>query len=163
MSTAVWQVGSEDGFMACYRATLAPLYRYAAMLCGDDRSGAEDLVQDVYLAALGRARDGSLQELSIGWLVTAARHRHIDRIRSAQRERRRLELVASTPPHDEHLAVPERLAALPERERLALVLRYVDDLTIAQVARALGASTHAAESLVARATRRLRHQEAHGA
>ena len=51
------------------------------------------------------------------------------------------------------------LASLPERERTALVLRFVDDLGVSQVARKMGLSTHAAESLLARATRRLRNQE----
>ena len=44
-----------------------------------------------------------------------------------------------------------------------LVLRYVDDMTVAQAADELGISTHAAESLAARAMRRLRRQEARDA
>jgi RNA polymerase sigma factor (sigma-70 family) len=61
------------------------------------------------------------------------------------------------------LAVPSRLADLPERERAVLVLRYVDDLTVAQAAAELGISAQAAESLAARAVRRLRNQEARDA
>jgi RNA polymerase sigma-70 factor, ECF subfamily len=160
----VWEVGSEEGFMACYRATFAEVYRYTAMLCGGDRTAAEDVVQDVYLAALTRARDGAVTQLSAGYFITAARHRVLDRIRSQRREQRRLQLVAALPPTESApQAMPPRLAELPERERLALVMRYVDDMTIDQVAQALGVSTHAAESLVARARRRLRQQEARDA
>lgn len=159
MTAERWQVHTEDGFQACYRATFSEVYRYAAMLCGADRAAAEDLVQDVYLEALDRTRSGAITELSIGWLVTTARHRFIDHIRSSNRERRRLQLVASTPHADTSAQLPEQLAALPERERVAMVLRYVDDLSVAQIAMAMGATTHATESLIARATRRLRHRE----
>lgn len=158
MSTHTWDVSSQQGFMACYSATLPEVFRYAAMLCGSDRALAEDVVQDVYLATLSSARDGRVSELSIGYLVVAVRHRHLDRLRSASRESRRLRLVASSPEAIDQF-VPSLLASLPERERTALVLRYVDDLPVAQVAKELGVGTRAAESLLARATRRLRNQE----
>ena len=164
MIMQTWDVRSEEGFLAFYRATLGEVFRYAAMLCGRDRAAAEDLVQDVYLAALTKARQGALAELSAGYLIVATRHRHLDRLRSTQREKRRLELVASTPAADTaRQMLPSQLADLPERDRLALVLRYVDDMSVAQVGREIGISTHAAESLLVRATRRLRHQEARDA
>ncbi len=160
MAAQTWDVGTESGFMSCYRATFGEVYRYAAMLCGGRRSAAEDLVQDVYLAALDKARRGSLAEVSVGYLMLATRHRFLDRLRSERREERRLRVVASEPTDaPSSAAVPARLADLPERERAALVLRYVDDLTVAQTAAELGISPSAAESLLARATRRLRHQE----
>ncbi len=160
MAAQTWDVGTEPGFMSCYRATFGEVYRYAAMLCGGHRSAAEDLVQDVYLAALDKARRGTLPQVSIGYLMLATRHRFLDRLRSERREERRLQLVAADPTSEPPTSVvPARLADLPERERAALVLRYVDDLTVAQTATELGISPRAAESLLARATRRLRHQE----
>lgn len=161
MAAHEWDVTTEGGFLACYRATLPEVYRYTAMLCGHDCALAEDVVQDVYLTALGRARDGLLTTLTAGYLCVAARHRHLDRLRSAQREERRLQLVAGTGPDASvvRAVTPPQLAALPDRERTALVLRYVDDLSVAQVGRELSISTHAAESLLARATRRIRQQE----
>ena len=158
-----WDVRTEQGFMACYRATFQDVYRYAAMLCGSDRSAAEDLVHDVYVGTLAAAKRGAAAEVSVGYLTTAARHRFIDRVRSAQREDQRLRLVTPVPDADELAVVPARLADLPERERTMLVLRYVDDMTVAQAAEEMGISTHAAESLAARAMRRLRRQEARDA
>jgi RNA polymerase sigma-70 factor (ECF subfamily) len=159
MTRAAWNVASEEGFMACYRATFDEVYRYTAMLCGSDRPLAEDVVQDVYMTALDRARAGQLASCSIGYLVVAARHRFLDRVRAAAREDRRLRLVSSVPDEPVAVALPPQLSDLPDRERAALVLRYVDDLSVAQVGAELGISTHAAESLLARATKRLRHQE----
>jgi RNA polymerase sigma factor (sigma-70 family) len=158
-----WDVRTEQGFLACYRATFHDVYRYAAMLCGNDRSVAEDLVHDVYVGTLAAVKRGAVNEVSVGYLTTAARHRFIDRVRSAQREEQRLRLVTSAPETDEVAVVPARLADLPERERTMLVLRYVDDMTVAQAADEMGISTHAAESLAARAMRRLRRQEARDA
>ena len=157
-----WDVRTEQGYMACYRATFHEVYRYAAMLCGADRSAAEDLVHDVYLATLKAVRRGAVTELSVGYLTTAVRHRFLDRVRSAQREERRLRLVSSTPEPDT-VSMPPQLKDLPDRERAILVLRYVDDLTMADSAAALGISVDAAESLAARAIRRLRRQEARDA
>ena len=126
-------------------------------------AGAEDLVHDVYVGTLAAAKRGAAAEVSVGYLTTAARHRFIDRVRSAQREEQRLRLVTPVPDADELAVVPARLADLPERERTMLVLRYVDDMTVAQAAEEMGISTHAAESLAARAMRRLRRQEARDA
>ena len=157
-----WDVRTEQGFMACYRATFRDVYRYAAMLCGADRSAAEDLVHDVYVATLKAARRSTVTEVSTGYLTTAVRHRFLDRMRSSQREERRLRLVSSTP-EPEPATMPMQLSDLPDRERAVLVLRYVDDLTMAESAAALGISVDAAESLAARALRRLRRQEARNA
>lgn len=51
MSTQIWDVSSQQGFMACHRATLPEVFRYTAMICGSNRSSAQDVVQDAYLAA----------------------------------------------------------------------------------------------------------------
>ncbi len=163
MTARTWNVQSEDGFLACYHATVAEVYRYAALLCGADRTAAEDLVQEVYLAAMTSARAGTLTEVNVGWFVTATRHRFIDWHRASGREQRRLELVGGTSSDAQPALTPLQLSGLPERARIALVLRYVDDLTVADVAANLGVSVHAAESLLARALQRLRRKEAHGA
>jgi DNA-directed RNA polymerase specialized sigma24 family protein len=92
-----WEVGTEAGFIACYRATFPEVYAYAGMLCGSDRDAAEDLVHDVYLTALHRARDGDLTTANVGYFITSVRRRHIDRWRSNDRERQRLSLVHSQP------------------------------------------------------------------
>lgn len=160
-----WDVGTEGGFIACYRATFAEVYAYAGMLCGHDRDAAEDLVHDVYLTALHRARGGELTTATVGYFITSVRRRHIDRWRSSDRERQRLTLVHSRPsPDGEPTALPPAmLAALNERERAAVVLRYVDDLPVAEIAEQMGLGVRAAESLLSRAIRRLRREEARDA
>jgi RNA polymerase sigma-70 factor, ECF subfamily len=152
----------KEPFLAFYDDTFAEAYRYAARLCGKDRAAAEDLVQDAYLSVLRQVRADRTRELTIGYVITTMRHRFLDAVRHAEREERRLRLVA-TEPEPDLAAMPTLLSDLPERERTALVLRYVDDLPVPEVALGMGISVHAAESLLARARTRLRGREARDA
>ena len=52
--------------------------------------------------------------------------------------------------------VTDALGQLPADYRVALVLRYVDELSVPDVARELGRSVHATESLLVRARAALR-------
>lgn len=149
----------RDRFLAFYDATFEEAYRYAGRLCGTDRAAAEDLVQDAYMAVLQQLRADGERELQIGYVITTIRNRFLDRVRRDQREERRLRLVASGPGAPEPALMPSQLASLPERDRAALVLRYVDDLPVPDVAASLGVSVHAAESLLARARARLRGKD----
>jgi RNA polymerase sigma-70 factor (ECF subfamily) len=154
----------ETAFLSFYDATFDEAYRYSARLCGADRSGAEDLVQDAYLAVLRRFRLDGDRVLTIEYVVTAIRHRFLDRARSSEREERRLRLVHSADVVEPDAAsLPSQLASLPERDRTALVLRYVDDLPVPDVATAMGLTVHATESLLVRARARLRGKEARDA
>jgi len=156
-----WTVTDEASLVACYDQSVAHVYRYASRLTGNDRTRTDDVVQDVYLGLVRQARDGGVTSVGLGWLCTSARHRFLDRLRGEAREEQRLRLIVSPPddvPLDAPLDVPG-LADLPDRERVALVLRYLDDLPVPEVAEAMGLSVHATESLLARARRRMRNQE----
>lgn len=149
----------RDQFLAFYDQTFDEAYRYAGRLCGSDRNAAEDLVHDAYTSLLWQLRADPSRDLQIGYLITTIRNRFLDRARLAEREERHLRLVAASDLPAEPAVTPPQLADLPERERVALVLRYVDDLPVPDVAEALGISTHAAESLLARARARLRGKD----
>jgi RNA polymerase sigma-70 factor (ECF subfamily) len=152
-----WDVSAEPGLLACYDATFDGVYRYSARLAGD-RAAAEDVTQEVYVRLVRSVRAGHVAEIGVGWLITTARRIWLDRVRGADRERARLRLVASNPPPqadaiDGHA---DLLAGLSDRERTALVLRYVDDLPVQAVAELLGTTVRATESLLQRAKRRAR-------
>ena len=149
----------RDRFLAFYDATFEEAYRYAGRLCGTDRAAAEDLVQDAYMAVLQQLRADGERELQIGYVITTIRNRFLDRVRRDQREERRLRLVVGGAGEPEPALMPSQLASLSERDRAALVLRYVEDLPVPDVAASLGVSVHAAESLLARARARLRGKD----
>lgn len=161
-----WTVTDEAGLLACYDATFERVYRYAARLVGT-RAAAEDLVQETYVRLVRAARGGAVDRIGIGWLITTTRRLAIDRGRAAASERARLTLVAARPDHREVTPDDDAaalLAGLPARERAALVLRYVDGMSVPEVADLLGSSVRATESLLQRAKQRLRrHPPGEGA
>jgi RNA polymerase sigma factor (sigma-70 family) len=53
-------------------------------------------------------------------------------------------------------ALARALSRLPERQRLAVLLRFEEGLSVRDAAAALGVSEHACESLLARGTAALR-------
>jgi len=148
-------------FLSCYDATISAVHRYLMRACGGDRPLAEDLAQEVYAAALVRARNGDSTVLALPWLLTVARNKLVDHFRRVERERRKLVLLepiaAGEAPAGDHDCL-ERLKTLPPAQRAAVALRYVDDLSVDAVARALGKSRKATESLLSRARETLRRE-----
>src|SRR6266508_774946 len=104
-----------------------------------DGDAAVDVVQDGFALALARRRDfrgdGSLE----GWVWRIVLNVARDELRS-----RRRGVAAGVPPDEERDADVQEddlrrvLLALPERQRLAIFLRYYADLSYAQIAEALG-------------------------
>jgi RNA polymerase sigma factor (sigma-70 family) len=158
-----WDVSTREGFMHCYRATVGDVYGYAGLLTGPDRAAAEDIVHDVYTALLARAQRGDAGVIGFGYLRRSVRNRWIDRLRAEQREQRRLAAQPQGPLHvpavDAVDDMPVRLLAeLPARERVVMVLRYVDQMPVDRIAEALGTTQRAVESVISRALGRLRRE-----
>jgi RNA polymerase sigma-70 factor (ECF subfamily) len=150
-----------DDFLGCYDATVVAVHRYLFRACGGDRLLAEDLAQDVYTAALLRARDGDATVLALPWLLGVARNKLVDHFRRVDREHRKLALVEFDVPGstgDRDGPVMARLVSLPPLQRAAIALRYVDDLPVDDVARELNKSRKATESLLSRAREALRRE-----
>jgi RNA polymerase sigma-70 factor, ECF subfamily len=120
---------------------------------------AEDLTSEVFLAAVDAVRREPPTPVSGAWLIGVARHKLADHWRRQAREERRLGAVtdnapAFNDPWDVRLdAVRARdtLARLPAHHRGALILRYLDDLPVPDVAALLGRTVHSTEGLLARA------------
>ena len=144
-------------------AELANVFAFVLRRCGD-RALAEDLTSDVILRAVRETkRTGSV--VTPAWLTTVARNRLVDHWRSAAREERRLRLAWSDRDPDEWVddgtplepeVVREVMRGLRPDHQAVLSLRYLDDLSVPEVADALGRSVHATESLLARARRAFR-------
>ena len=123
---------------------------------GDD---AAEATQTTFVNALGALRAGVTPRLELPWLLAIARNvclKHWD----ARRRRRRLELavdpqdlaeLAPAPPQTDLLdGVGAALAALPELQRRAVVLRDWQGLSYKEVAAELGVTLAAAETLIFR-------------
>jgi RNA polymerase sigma-70 factor (ECF subfamily) len=146
------------GLLERYEEALPHVYGYLLARCGD-RSLAEDLTAEAFLAAVVALRRPQAPEPTVPWLIGVARHKLADHWRRREREERGLRLVDSGTEHcddpwDETIdAIRARtvLAALGPHHRAALTLRYVDGLPVAEVAECLGRTVHATEALLVRA------------
>jgi RNA polymerase sigma-70 factor (ECF subfamily) len=152
---------TDDQILDLYERSLVDVHRAASRLCGGNRAATEELVQDTYLALVRHCREHPGDEVGVGWLVTTCRNRFIDLHRANRRRARRETAASAASPSaasnsESGTSTLGQLGALPPLQRSAILLRYVDDLPVAEVARLLGKSVHATESLLARGRNALR-------
>jgi RNA polymerase sigma-70 factor (ECF subfamily) len=158
-ATAERAVMSPDDFRAFYRAHLPDVFGYLLRLCAGNRAEAEDLTQDVWFALAEELSRGHTERADVRWLICVARSRFIDHARREHLLRRKLVLLRRL---DEDLIeatsteVLDHLADLRPLHRAVLVLRYVDDLPVPDVAATIGRDVTATNSLLARARAELR-------
>jgi len=146
------------GLLELYDRALPVVYGYLVSRVGD-RPTAEELTSEVFLAAVDAVRRPFPPDIDTAWLVGVARHKLVDHWRRKERDERRLAAVAAEPTEDDDpwdarldvLHAREALTRLGPANRLALTLRYLDGLSIPEMARELGRSRHATEALVVRA------------
>jgi RNA polymerase sigma-70 factor (ECF subfamily) len=144
-----------DDIVSLFDRALPEVYHYLLHRCRQ-RSIAEDLTSEAFLAAVDAIRRGAVAAPTVGWLIGIARHKMLDHWRRVERESRHLELLAS----DESVELVEPiepgraldvLTQLNPSQRAALTLRHVDGLSVPDVASLLGRSVHATETLLVRA------------
>ena len=157
-------VSSPTGFARFYREHLPTVYGYLMRLTDGNRSLAEDLTQDTFVALTAELRRGKPECADVRWLVSVARHRFLDHVRREARGERKLRLVASAPVDAPSLHDPGRaevlagLQGLDPLHRVVLMMRYVDELGVPEIAEAIGRNTTATHSLLARAREQMRRQ-----
>jgi RNA polymerase sigma-70 factor (ECF subfamily) len=144
-------VGDERAFASLYD-------RYSSILFGllirilHSRAEAEDVLQEVFLQIWQQARSfDSARGRAFTWLVTLARSRAIDRLRSLDsrdRAARRSSEDAPSMTNDEEWAddaaerseraevVRDALAELPEEQRQVLLLAYLEGMSQSEIAAA---------------------------
>jgi RNA polymerase sigma factor (sigma-70 family) len=141
------------------------LRRHVAALVGV--TDADDVVQETLISALG-AYPGLPVDANVrAWLWTIARNKAIDG------HRRRGRRPQTTPWPDHDVPAPgadgqpgadgdeelwARVRALPDGQRLAVTLRFVDDLSYAQIGEHCGCSAAAARQRVYEGLQALRKE-----
>lgn len=139
------------------------VYRFCLARTGDN-TAADDAASEAFTAAARLFATGRGHEVTRPWLFVVAKNRMVDEWRSHERHQRRVRrLIEQRQTHggDQNplstSLVAERvltaLASLPERQRAALALRYLDEHSVSEVAGKLDVTYQAAESLLARARR----------
>jgi RNA polymerase sigma-70 factor (ECF subfamily) len=140
------------------------LYRYALSVLREERA-AEDAVQDAFeraFAALGRYSEKRLRAMRLRpWMYSIT----LNVARNRLRDRREVPLTteissagvaASDEGRESVMDVLAALGKLPERQRVAVTLRYLQDLPYAEISGVTGWPEGTAKTLVRRGVARLR-------
>lgn len=150
------------GIADLFRARHVDLVRLATLLVGDQPT-AEDVVQDVFTKVCARAEQVAGNGIALSYFRTAV----VNACRSVHRRRgvaRRFggsaeaQLWAEPAPSPEATVlltedrrrVLQALAALPRRQREALVLRFYQRLTEPEIAQTMGISRGTVKSTLSR-------------
>ncbi len=138
------------------------LLRTAFLLCGGDQAAAEDLLQEVLERSYPRWR--RIRDKPEPYLRAALANAAANRWRARSRRVSEVPLDeaidATRTGHEQrvvdHDQVVRALRQLPPRMRAVLVLRYFDDMSEADVAKALRCSAGTVKSQTSRGLARLR-------
>lgn len=159
----------QHAFALVVQRHLPLVYRVAKRQVGGDAQWAADVAQSVFCDLARKARTVSDRNSLSGWLIRATHFAASDIVRKERRRRAReweahrhqLDSTDDSVPVDpERLrgAVDAALAALPERDRDAVALRFLDGEGFATIGEKLRISEDAARMRVDRALARLRQQ-----
>ena len=141
-----------------YDRALPEVVGYLKPRCGDAML-AEDLAAETFLAACDAVRRCQVAEVTVAWLIGIARHKLADHWRREARHERNIRAVADlAAPLDDPwevridvTAVERAMASLSAAHRSALTFRYLDGLSVPQVAALLGRTVPAVDQLLVRA------------
>ncbi len=156
----MWRRSSTDPELAAieivYRERLQSFVRLATAITGDEQA-ALDAVHDGFVRAVRYRRRLRERDSAPGWVcrivLNEARRRRAAEGRHVPTPAEMLDQWDATNGQRDSGAAAAALASLPERQRVALFLRYYADLDYAGIAEALGvtrgtvsATLHAARS-----------------
>ena len=165
------QKGDAEAFGLIYERYVDQVYRFLYVRVGNPQL-AEDLTSETFMRALRRIDSFSWQGRDIAaWFITIARNLVMDNAKSA---RYRLEVStadmldadqrADAAPEDEVLSrvrdarLVDALKTLKPEQAECLVLRFLQELSLAETAEVLGKSEGAVKQLQLRAVRALRKE-----
>lgn len=159
------QSGDEAALVALYERHLPSVWRFAYAQLAGNLAAAEDVVSETFLALVRQVAGLNPGGGSVGgWLISIARHKIVDLRRRGGRlvGGDSLEFAAAgdsrAPDPAEAFACAETrgavrgvMDALDDDERLALEWKYVDGLSVREIAQRMGRTEKAAETVLYRA------------
>lgn len=170
--------GDEAAFESLYLAHHDELWRFAYSYVRS-LDVAEELVQDVFLAIWGTRATWEVHTRVRAWMYASVRHLALNYLRHERVVTRTMGAGAhatseteafgsaqfepttmGAPPVDQQLALEAKeidqavvraIAELPERRRIAMMLRWKHDMSSLEIARVLGTTPEAVRTLLTRA------------
>lgn len=155
-------LASDGAFESWYRRTFPRVFGYLLSRCGNDRTLAEELSQQTFVAAINQRARYDGRSDAVTWLCGIARHKLADHFREVERqERRQMRLEVRQirvegdnihrPGLDDRAAIADALRSLPAAQRAVLAFVVLDGLAVAEAGRLMGKSVAATQSLLHRA------------
>ena len=146
-------------FDTLFAAQYERLVRALTLVAGDAEAAA-DAVQEAFVKAHLRWRTIGSHDDPIGWMrrvaINQIRDGHRRRVRKDRALLRGSPAVRRSPPRRSRSTSRPLLAELPKQQRAATALYYVDGLSVAEIATALGIAEGSVKSHLHDARRRLR-------
>ena len=171
-----FRAGDRSAFETLFRRHTPPLVNFLARMV-KDRGRAEELAQDVFIRIYNARERYEAKARFSTWMFGIAHNLALNELGRAYRKRERrfeegAEARSPDPAPGPQLLLEARraaarleaaLAALPDRQRAALLLRTQQGLAYDEIAEALGVSLASVKSLIHRAREgltRLLHEAA---
>ncbi|MEO6182897.1 MAG: sigma-70 family RNA polymerase sigma factor [Verrucomicrobiota bacterium] len=163
--------GDRAAFSRCYDRYSGILFSIVVKVLNDPKE-AEDVLQEVFLQIWDKA---SLYKRELGapfsWFATMARHKAIDRLRSAQRRFRLLDEVkeetailmkaaahfkSDAESHETSRLVRSAVMTLPNDQRQAIELAFFGGMTQNEISESLGQPIGTVKARIRRGMMKLR-------
>jgi RNA polymerase sigma factor (sigma-70 family) len=159
---ARFRAGDDAAFTAVHDRYRGALLAFARGMLRGTGHDPEDVVQDAFIRAYRGLRVTDRPMVLRPWLYMIVRNRALDELRAPHRtdcfdDETGLVAVPAADPaqrfadRDEMRRLVAEIGRLPERQRMALVLREFDGRSHADTARALHTTVPATKSLIIRA------------
>ncbi|AKG34630.1 RNA polymerase sigma factor [Paenibacillus durus] len=159
--------GKREVFAVLVDKYKSGLYAFLLRMGASDQD-AQDLAQDTFIMAYQKLHNLSSNCSFVAWLYAIA----INRFRDLKRRKRfsfgvnslLLEKDQSPTPEEQYmrkeekLEIHKKLAKLPERYRIVLLLRYTNELTYEEISDITGMTMHQVKNRLFRARQKLKKQ-----
>ncbi len=151
--------GDERAFEALYKRLSGGLFNYCVRLLGDWHSAEDVLVETFVKLAKSNLNDqGNLK----AWMYRVATNACYSLFRKRKTELKYLESAYRayaddrTPGFVREMAVQKLLSALPEHQRMVVILRFYEKMTLKEIAEVLCCPLGTVKSRMHQALRKLR-------
>jgi RNA polymerase sigma-70 factor, ECF subfamily len=159
------QAGDRAAMAILYERYVNGVWRYVHSQLSRDREAAEDLVSETFLAAIRTVGTfDPVRGTVYGWLLGIARNKLRDHWRRAERVAAGQAIKAIQLAHLDSIGADQgaiaaetrdsairTLDAMDDEERLALEWKYVESLSVREIAERLGRTEKAVEAILYRA------------
>ncbi|HEY8922301.1 MAG TPA: RNA polymerase sigma factor [Candidatus Limnocylindria bacterium] len=153
-------IADQAAFQDWYELALPRVYRYLLARCGGDADLAEELTQQTFVEGVRQRASFDGRSDAVTWLCGIGRHKLVDHYRKSRRDTdRQLRIVSewsagqsqAWSQHELRSGIETALVKLPGEQRIVMILRYLDQMPVREIASTIGRSEKATESLLSRA------------